>query len=73
MGRRDGPDTGFAVKLSGICGGCQNGDGRRDIWGSIPDVMASTANFLASSGWKAGQPWGLEVTLPPGFDYARAV
>ena len=47
-------------------------DGRRDIWGSIPDVMASTANFLASSGWKAGQPWGLEVTLPPGFDYARA-
>ncbi len=49
-----------------------DGDGRRDIWGSIPDVMASTANFLASSGWKAGQPWGLEVTLPPGFDYARA-
>lgn len=49
-----------------------DGDGRRDIWGSVPDVMASTANFLASSGWKAGQPWGLEVTLPPGFDYARA-
>ena len=49
-----------------------DGDGRRDIWGSIPDVMASTANFLASSGWKAGQPWGLEVTLPPGFDHARA-
>lgn len=49
-----------------------DGDGRRDIWGSIPDVMASTANFLARSGWKAGQPWGLEVTLPPGFDYARA-
>ncbi|MEC5214836.1 membrane-bound lytic murein transglycosylase B [Polaromonas sp. CG_9.5] len=49
-----------------------DGDGRRDIWGSVPDVMASTANFLASSGWKAGQPWGLEVTLPPGFDHARA-
>ena len=49
-----------------------DGDGRRDIWGSIPDVMASTANFLASSGWKAGQPWGLEVALPPGFDSARA-
>ena len=49
-----------------------NGDGRRDIWGSLPDVMASTANFLARSGWQAGQPWGLEVRLPTGFDYARA-
>ncbi len=49
-----------------------DGDGRRDIWGSVPDVMASTANFLAHSGWQAGQPWGLEVRLPPGFDYARA-
>ncbi|WP_036773715.1 lytic murein transglycosylase [Polaromonas glacialis] len=49
-----------------------DGDGRRDIWGSLPDVMASTANFLASSGWQAGQRWGLEVRLPPGFDYARA-
>ena len=49
-----------------------DGDGRRDLWGSVPDVMASTANFLAKSGWQAGQPWGLEVRLPPGFDYARA-
>lgn len=49
-----------------------DGDGRRDIWSSEQDVMASTANFLASSGWQAGQPWGLEVRLPPGFDYARA-
>lgn len=49
-----------------------DGDGRRDIWGSVPDVMASTANFLASSGWQTGQPWGLEVRLPPGFDYTRA-
>ena len=49
-----------------------DGDGRRDIWGSLPDVMASTANFLARSGWQAGQPWGIEVRLPPGFDYARA-
>ena len=47
-------------------------DGRRDIWGSVPDVMASTANFLAKSGWQTGQPWGLEVRLPTGFDYARA-
>ncbi|MEG1768064.1 MAG: lytic murein transglycosylase [Comamonas sp.] len=49
-----------------------DGDGRRDIWGSVPDVVASTANFLARSGWQAGQPWALEVRLPPGFDYARA-
>jgi len=49
-----------------------DGDGRRDIWGSIPDVMASTANFLASVGWQAGQPWGVEVRLPAGFDYAHA-
>lgn len=49
-----------------------DGDGRRDIWGSVPDVLASTANFLAHSGWRVGQPWGVEVRLPPGFNYARA-
>jgi lytic murein transglycosylase len=48
-----------------------DGDGRRDIWGSIPDVMASTANYLAKSGWQRGQRWGTEVTLPSGFDYAQ--
>lgn len=46
-------------------------DGRRDIWGSIPDVMASTANYLAKAGWQAGQPWGVEVELPRSFDYAQ--
>ena len=49
-----------------------DGDGRRDIWGSMADVMASTANFLGRSGWQAGQPWGAEVQLPAGFDYGRA-
>ena len=49
-----------------------DGDGRRDIWGSMPDVMASTANFLARSGWQRDQPWGAEVQLPPGFDPGRA-
>jgi membrane-bound lytic murein transglycosylase B len=49
-----------------------DGDGRRDIWGSMADVMASTANFLARSGWQAGQTWGAEVQLPTGFDYGRA-
>jgi hypothetical protein len=49
-----------------------DGDGRRDIWGSVADVMASTANFLARSGWRANEPWGVEVVLPAGFDPARA-
>lgn len=49
-----------------------DGDGRRDIWGSMADVLASTAHFLARSGWQAGQPWGLEVRLPDGFDLGRA-
>lgn len=49
-----------------------DGDGRRDIWGSVADAMASTANFLGRAGWKPGQPWGLEVRLPAGFDPARA-
>ena len=49
-----------------------DGDGRRDIWGSMADVAASTANFLAHSGWQTGQPWGAEVQLPPDFDAGRA-
>ena len=49
-----------------------DGDGRRDIWGSMADVMASTANFLARSGWQPHQPWGVEVRLPAGFDVGRA-
>ena len=49
-----------------------DGDGRRDIWGSMADVIASTANFLARSGWQADQPCGFEVRLPAGFDSGRA-
>ena len=49
-----------------------DGDGRRDIWGSMADVMASTANFLAHSGWHADQAWGVEVQLPADFDLRRA-
>ncbi len=44
-----------------------NGDGRRDIWGSLPDVFASTANYLSKSGWIEDQKWGREVKLPSGF------
>jgi lytic murein transglycosylase len=44
------------------------GDGRRDIWSDDPtDALASAAAYLAESGWRRGQPWGLEVRLPAGF------
>jgi len=46
-----------------------NGDGRRDIWSEDPtDALASTAAYLQRSGWRTGQPWGMEVRLPSGFD-----
>ncbi len=45
------------------------GDGRRDIWSDDPtDALASTAAYLAKSGWTRGQPWGVEVTVPAGFN-----
>ena len=46
------------------------GDGKRDIWGSKEDALASTANYLAKAGWKSDRPWGWEVTLPGGFNRA---
>lgn len=49
-----------------------DGDGRRDLVGSIPDALGSTANYLKKSGWRSGQPWGYEVTVPAGFDTAGA-
>jgi len=51
-----------------------DGDGRRDLVDSIPDALASTANYLKRSraGWKTGQPWGYEIKLPAGFDTAQA-
>lgn len=49
-----------------------DGDGRRDIWNSPADALASTAHYLQSSGWQKGQPWGVEVQLKNGFDYALA-
>lgn len=45
------------------------GDGRRDIWSEDPtDALASTAAYLAKSGWTRGLPWGMEVTVPAGFN-----
>ena len=47
-----------------------DGDGRRDIWGSDADSLASAANLLAKGGWKPGAGWAKEVILPAGFDYS---
>lgn len=47
-----------------------NNDGRKDIWTTLPDVFASIANYLSSSGWKADRNWGEIVTLPPTLDRA---
>ena len=49
-----------------------DGDGRRDLVGSIPDALGSTANYLKRSGWRTGEPWGYEVQLPQGFNAAQA-
>jgi len=45
-----------------------DGDGRVDLWGSIPDALASAANYLKSEGWRYDQTWGRQVSLPDGFD-----
>jgi lytic murein transglycosylase len=42
-------------------------DGRRDIVNSVPDALASTANYLRKAGWEPGKPWGQEVVLPRGY------
>ncbi len=49
-----------------------DGDGRRDIWGSAADAMASAANLLSHDGWRRNESWAREVLLPPGFDYGLA-
>jgi membrane-bound lytic murein transglycosylase B len=46
------------------------GDGKKDIWNSKEDALASTANYLAKAGWRSDRPWGWEVTLPKGFNRA---
>ena len=50
----------------------QDGDGRRDLWSNHADVFASTANYLDQAGWRNGEPWGIEVTIPEDFDYSVA-
>lgn len=79
----DRGDIPYDVKASwaGAMGYCQfmpttyqayavdgDGDGKRDMWKSLPDVFYSAANFLSQSGWQAGETWGREVKMPKGFD-----
>lgn len=47
-------------------------DGSRNIWTSVPDALASTANYLSESGWRTGETWGYEVLVPSTFDFAAA-
>ena len=75
----------FTGSWAGACGHTQfmpstfleaavdfDGDGRRDVVGTVPDALASTANYLRRAGWRTGDPWGYEVRLPAGFDPAQA-
>ena len=70
---------------AGAMGGCQfmpstylryavdgNGDGKRDIWHTPTDVMASTANYLHNIGWNKAIAWGKNVQFPPDFTEAEA-
>ncbi|MDH3326687.1 MAG: lytic murein transglycosylase [Gammaproteobacteria bacterium] len=45
-----------------------DGDGKFDIWQNHADIFASTANYLNNIGWKTGEPWGIEIKLPPNFE-----
>ncbi|PHQ25274.1 lytic transglycosylase [Marinobacter guineae] len=49
-----------------------DGDGRRDLWNSLPDAMMSAGKFLQSMNWNGDYRWGREVLLPDNFDYSLA-
>jgi membrane-bound lytic murein transglycosylase B len=46
-----------------------NGDGKRDLWNTLPDIFASAANYLKGAGWDKDLTWGREVNLPKKFSY----
>lgn len=50
-----------------------DGDGRVDLWASLPDVFASIGHYLVSAGWRRGEPWGFRVLLPQGFDRSLVI
>ena len=71
----------FKGEWAGASGQCQflpsswvkyavdyDGDGRKDIWGSKPDVFASIANYMKHNGWQTDEPWAIQVKLPAHFD-----
>jgi membrane-bound lytic murein transglycosylase B len=60
------PETFLTTAVDG------DGDGRRDIWTSTADALASAANLMARAGWRSGEAWQAEVALPSGFDYGLA-
>jgi membrane-bound lytic murein transglycosylase B len=49
-----------------------SGDGKSDLWRNVPDVLASTANYLHKWNWRSDLPWGFEVTVPAKFDYMHS-
>ncbi len=49
-----------------------DGDGRKDLWASLPDAFASAANYLRRLGWRSDELWGQEVRVPEGFDWQLA-
>ncbi len=49
-----------------------DGDGKKDLWNSAPDALASAANYLRASGYQKDMPWGTEVLAPNGFDWSLA-
>ncbi|MCF3981614.1 lytic murein transglycosylase, partial [Pseudomonas aeruginosa] len=48
-----------------------DGDGRRDIWNSVPDALASIANYLSQRGWQRNRDWGFEVVIPANVSCAQ--
>ncbi len=49
-----------------------DGDGKIDIWNSVPDALASAAKQLAGKGWQRGKPWAIEVRAPASVDCTLA-
>ncbi len=78
--RGDVPEKDFVGSWAGAFGQTQfmpstynslavdfDGDGRKDLVNSVPDALASTANFLKNAGWRDSRPWGVEVKVPGGY------
>ena len=60
------PSTFFAYAVD------HDADGKKDVWRNTEDALGSAANYLAVSGYRFDEPWGLEVAVPVGFDFSLA-